>query len=140
MPGKKSLSLNQYYGHGGNQFWRILFDLFNVDYSVDYEKRTQLAINNHVAIWDVLKACERETSADSDILQEEPNDFESFFAEQINLKTIFFNGQGARDYFYNYLKAPDIPTLLLPSTSPANTRFTYREKLEKWKEITNWLS
>lgn len=29
MPGEMSLKLNQYYGHGGNHFWKIMFELFN---------------------------------------------------------------------------------------------------------------
>ncbi len=29
MPGEQSLRLQQYYEHKGNQFWKIIFALFN---------------------------------------------------------------------------------------------------------------
>lgn len=139
MPSKKSLELNQYYGHPGNQFWRILFDLFHVESSSDYQLRIDLAIKNQIAIWDVLKACERETSADSDILLEEPNDFKGFFSKHKTIRAVFFNGKAAANYFKNDFGAINIPHFTLPSTSPANTWFTFDEKLKEWSEIKNWL-
>jgi hypothetical protein len=70
MPGEMSLRLSQYYGHKGNQFWRIMFELHGVDFSADYERRRQLLLENRIALWDVLKACVREGSADSGIFFE----------------------------------------------------------------------
>jgi G:T/U-mismatch repair DNA glycosylase len=29
MPGERSLKLNQYNGHGGNAFWKLLFMIFD---------------------------------------------------------------------------------------------------------------
>jgi len=29
MPGERSIEINQYYGHKGNQFWKLMFDIFN---------------------------------------------------------------------------------------------------------------
>ena len=138
MPGKRSLAQNQYYGHRGNQFWPILFKLFDKEISTDYNVRTNLALTNGVAVWDVLKACERESSADSDILNEVSNDFESFFANH-NIKAIFHNGKNPKEFFDKYVKDVDIPQFVLPSTSPANSWFTKDEKLEEWKAILEWL-
>lgn len=138
MPSKKSLELNQYYGHGGNQFWRILFDLFQVEFSSNYQSRVDLALRNQIAIWDVLKACERESSADSDILFEEPNDFQSFFSKHKTIRAVFFNGKAAANYFQNDFGVIDIYHFTLPSTSPANTWFTYSTRFDEWKEILNW--
>ena len=42
MPGIRSLELQQYYGHTGNQFWKILFALFDEPFTKDYEKRIDL--------------------------------------------------------------------------------------------------
>lgn len=139
MPGKRSLELKQYYGHGGNTFWKIMFDLFQKPYSTDYEIKTKLLVDNSIALWDVLKACERESSSDSDILLEEPNDFETYFKSNSSLKAIFFNGKKAKDYFERYVVIPSIPCIILPSTSPANTWFTYDEKVEEWKAILKFI-
>ncbi|MBA7565564.1 hypothetical protein ES708_07249 [subsurface metagenome] len=139
MPGKRSLELKQYYGHGGNTFWKIMFDLFQKPYSTDYEIKTKLLVDNGIALWDVLKACERESSSDSDILLEEPNDFETFFQINSRLKTIFFNGKKAKEFFEKYVVAPNISCIALPSTSPANTWFTYDEKVEEWRSILKFI-
>ena len=63
MPGDRSLQLQQYYGHAGNHFWKILFTLFNRPFTKDYEVRTQLLLDHGIALWDVLRACECETSS-----------------------------------------------------------------------------
>lgn len=136
MPGEKSLRLNQYYGHRGNIFWKLIFKIFNQPFSEDYEIRKEILQKNKVALWDVLKACEREGSSDSSILVEAPNDFELFFSEHPNIKLIAFNGQNAEKYFYSYFGYNEaIPTITLPSTSPANTWKTFEEKLLEWKVI-----
>lgn len=139
MPGKRSLELNQYYGHPGNQFWPILFRLFGKDVSRDYEDRKQLAQVHEIAIWDVLQACERESSADSDIINEVPNDFDLFF-DTHPVKAIFHNGKNPKKYFDKYIEnQPAIPQFVLPSTSPANARLTRAQKLKEWKVLLEWL-
>jgi hypoxanthine-DNA glycosylase len=138
MPGKMSLKLNQYYGHGGNQFWKLIFNIFNEPFSTEYEKRKDVLIKNHIALWDVLKACVREGSSDNAILEEESNDFETFFDNHPNLELIAFNGKNAEGYFNRFCRVkPAIETVILPSTSPANTWKKFEEKLSEWKEIKN---
>lgn len=139
MPGKKSLELNQYYGHGGNHFWKILFCLFNEEFSTDYLSRIKLAQLNQIAIWDVLKACVRESNADSDIELEEANDFESFLKSHHTIQAIFFNGKNAAEFYSEHVKTNHLPQFILPSTSPANTWFTFDEKLKEWAQILNYL-
>ena len=136
MPGEKSLKMNQYYAHGGNQFWKLIFNIFNETFSNDYEKCKTILIQNKIALWDVLKACEREGSSDSSILKEESNDFKTFFINHPSIKLIAFNGNNAEAYFNTYSKEkPEIKNLTLPSTSPANTWKTFEQKLTEWKKI-----
>jgi hypoxanthine-DNA glycosylase len=136
MPGEKSLQINQYYGHGGNTFWKLISAIFNEPFSNDYEKRKKILLQNNIALWDVLKACEREGSSDNAILKEESNDFKSFFEKHPNIKIIAFNGQNAESYFNIYSNSrPIINYLTLPSTSPANTWKTFDEKLVEWIKI-----
>lgn len=136
MPGEVSLKLNQYYGHKGNSFWKIIFSLFNQPLSDKYEERKGLLLQNNIALWDVLKACKREGSSDNAILLEESNDFISFFDKHPKIKLIAFNGQNAEAYFYKYSKfRPEVDYLVLPSTSPANTWKSFDEKLDEWSKI-----
>jgi hypoxanthine-DNA glycosylase len=87
-------------------------------------------------LWDVLKGCEREGSADSAIIKEEVNDFENFFENHLEIKLIAFNGKNAEDYFNQfYPNKRNIETICLPSSSPANTWKSFEEKLGVWKQI-----
>lgn len=135
MPGERSLALNQYYGHGGNQFWKIIFACFNKPYSDDYATKTKLLTDHRIALWDVLQHCERVGSSDNAIIGEFPNDFKSFFIKHPSIKTVLFNGNNAAEFFQKHIGFADSYKYeILPSTSPANTWATKEEKLEKWKQ------
>lgn len=136
MPGEKSLSLNQYYGHSRNDFWKLLFTIFETPFSTDYDERQELILNNKVALWDVLQICEREGSLDSAIKKEAANDFSSFLKDHPNIRHIFFNGQKAAAFFKRYVPiGPEFNLTILPSTSPANAGISFEKKLEQWKMI-----
>lgn len=135
MPGKRSLAMSQYYAHGGNHFWKILFELFEHPFSKSYDDRVKLAIDNGVAIWDVLMACERVSSADADIVKEVPNDFDKFFRSQPNIRAVFFNGKNAEAYFNRYGILSPVPTYTLPSTSPGNGWYNYEQKRDAFQKI-----
>lgn len=140
MPGDKSLKLQQYYGHAGNHFWKIIFNLFDQPFSKDYEIRKQLLLDNGIALWDVLKACECEGSSDNNILNEEANDFQSFYNMYPEIKTVFFGSQKAETFYNKYvLKSPNKSYYTLPSPSSANTWKTFEQKLDEWKLIKHSL-
>lgn len=136
MPGIASLTLNQYYGHPRNAFWKLLFTIFEAPYSTDYDIRKQLVLSHHIALWDVLQTCVREGSLDRAIEQEVPNDFTPFLATHPNIEVIFFNGQQAAKYFNQYVQVSNRYKLVaLPSTSPANAGVSFEQKLEKWRKV-----
>jgi DNA-binding CsgD family transcriptional regulator len=93
--------------------------------------RKNLALKNHIAIWDVLQACVREGSLDNAIEQEVPNDFRNFLETHPNIKFIVFNGQKAAKYFNQYVTVSNQYKLVtLPSTSPANAGISFEQKLK----------
>jgi hypoxanthine-DNA glycosylase len=140
MPGTKSLEYNQYYAHSGNHFWKIMFALFNKPFSSSYTDRTSLIKENRLALWDVLKACERDGSADYNITVEEPNEIAAFLETHISIKAIAFNGKNAATYYHQYFgSALKLPTIILPSTSSANSWKTFNQKVEEWAVIKDWL-
>ena len=136
MPGKKSLELQEYYGYKYNVFWKILFNLLNSDFSEDYNTKKKLLIDNNIALWDSLQFCFRKGSADADIKDEIPNDFETFFKEHPTVTHVYFNGTASMNYYKKYVKYSNHLTFYgLPSTSPANARMSFEEKLNKWRVI-----
>jgi len=138
MPGVESLRQRQYYGHPRNQFWRIICRLLGGDFPLPYDERTQLLTGHHIALWDVLGECSREGSLDSAIRDESPNDLERFLAHHGTIRRVLFNGTPARTLFGRHFpglfasRRDDLVTL--PSTSPACARYTFDEKLARWRD------
>jgi len=135
MPGEKSLELQEYYGNRGNQFWRLLFTLFNKELSHEYNDKLSLLVYNQIALWDVLQYCEREGSLDSNIKNEEANDFEAFYKTYPQIKHVFFSSKNAAAYYDRYVgRKKDVEYDVLPSPSGANATKTFTQKLEIWQE------
>lgn len=136
MPGIKSLELGQYYGYKQNNFWKILFTIFKEELTDDYEAKKEFILKNNLAVWDVLKYCDRIGSLDSAIKNEITNDFDTFLKEHPHIKTILFNGQKAAAFFKKYTNLNDNYELItLPSTSPANASKSFELKLKEWNVI-----
>ena len=134
MPGEASLQLNQYYGFKQNAFWKILFHVYHTIYSDDYAHKKQLILDHQLALWDVLQFCTREGSLDSAIKEEVPNDILGLLKQHKSIRKILFNGQKAKQYFDKYIKYSELEIHVLPSTSPANARMSFDEKLVKWRD------
>lgn len=134
IPGKESLRMEAYYAHGQNAFWKIIFALHDLPFTLDYQIRREVLLKNDIALWDVLKACSRESSLDNDIRLEEPNDLRTFLQSHPGISKIFFNGKSAAKYFRKYFSDIYIPTQTLPSTSPAHA-VKWDQKLISWLVI-----
>ncbi len=142
MPGAESLRQQQYYAHPRNGFWPIMQSLFAISTSLPYQQRCEQLTHQHIAVWDVLKACERPGSLDSNIASNsiEANDFNAFFQAHPKVQAVFFNGAKAEQiYMKSVLPTLDkirqkIPTERLPSTSPAHAVLSLEEKQTIWHE------
>ena len=136
MPGEASLRANEYYGNPRNHFWKLLFTIWQQPFSSDYKTKKKLLLNNHIALWDVLQACERQGSLDSAIVKEVPNDFQTFLSAHPNITHIYFNGQKAAQYFKRYIGTDNNYTLVtLPSTSPAHAGRSLVDKTRAWRDV-----
>ncbi len=138
MPSKESLRLMQYYANKRNAFWKIMFSLCDTNFSEDYDDRKSLLIKNRIAVWDTLKACERESSADADIILPEPNDVAGFLKEHPSIVVVFCNGREAKAYFEKYFPTLTIRNYYLPSSSAANA-IGWQKKYNEWKTILEYL-
>lgn len=137
MPGVESLRLQQYYANPRNQFWKIIYSLFNREPNPNYEERIAFIKNKKIAVWDAIGTCYREGSLDSNIQEEKVNDFSALFEAYLNIKTVLFNGGKAYETYKKWIGFGTIPNLTfhkLTSSSPANTK-KYEEKLREWVVI-----
>ena len=142
MPGGPSLRVGQYYGNPQNLFWPFMEEIHGVPRDLPYAERLAALNDAGVALWDVLRECEREGSLDAAIVpaSEQPNDFAWLLATYPSLQRICFNGAKAATAFTRHV-VPTLPPLLtdhltlipLPSTSPANRAIPTAEKLAKWR-------
>jgi len=136
MPGERSLELQQYYGHAGNHFWKILFNLFGREFTKDYTQRVELLREKHIALWDVLSHCEGEGSADTAIRNEVANDFKAFYKQYPHIRKVFFASRPAEKFYDKYVgRSEDKQYQTLPSPSGAYAAMRLETKIEKWQVI-----
>jgi double-stranded uracil-DNA glycosylase len=140
MPGKDSLAAEQYYAHSRNAFWPIMGEMFGASQDLCYDKRLKVLLSNGIGIWDVIKSCRRKTSLDSHIEETTivVNDFARVMNQCSQLRLICFNGVKSEQTFNRYVDCNLIPASIirirLPSTSPANARTNFKQKLEVWRD------
>jgi TDG/mug DNA glycosylase family protein len=140
MPGVASLEAVQYYAFPRNAFWKIMGDLFGATAELGYQERLTVIKRNHIALWDVIAACQRPGSLDSAISDSglATNDFNAFLDQHPSIKDIYFNGQKAANLFAKKV-SPGLTRQYqyqtLPSTSPAYAAKSYAQKLDAWSII-----
>ena len=136
LPGKKSLEIQQYYGHARNRIWKILSHLTGSDISVTYQQKKELLYKNKIGLWDVAHSAHREGSLDSNIKDENPNDIEGLIKNYDSIKVIGFNGKKSEKMFYKYFtEKPEIKYVPLPSTSPANMVISFEDICARWSQL-----
>jgi len=136
IPGIKSLEQAKYYAHPRNNFWKILYTLFEEPYGADYEKKKNFLRRHHIAVWDVIKHCKREGSLDTAIKDDETNDFDWLFKTYPNIHTVLFNGTKAYQTFNKKVgfAYKDISFHKLGSTSPAHA-IAFEDRIKDWEII-----
>lgn len=135
FPSEESRRLNEYYANKRNQFWRLLFEIYNCEYdkNINYDKKVEFLYNHQIALWDMIDSCITEGSLDSKILDPKLSNIEALLKKYKNIQKIFCNGK----FSYKLLKSQNIEdhdVYILPSSSPTNT-VKYEEKFKSWKNI-----
>ena len=139
MPSVASLGAQEYYAHPQNRFWPLLARILEQRPApADYQERLAMLLRHHIALWDAIAACDRPGSMDAAIKNEQGNDFAALLMKYPNIHTICFNGSKACQCFKKYNKAllsrSDLHFYPLPSTSPANARWTMAMLEDAWKK------
>lgn len=135
FPSVKSREQCFFYGHPQNRFWRVLSTVFADEVPQTIAEKEAFLHKNHVALWDVLAACDISGSADSTIKNAVPNDL-SLILKTAPIRQVFVNGKTAEKYFNRYLaKAYQLEAICLPSTSPANATWSLEKLAEAWQIV-----
>ena len=142
LPSDESIRKQQYYGNPVNDFWRLISEVIEVDITaLDYSARIEKLQEHGIGLWDVLFAGERDGSMDSNIKNEEINDFSNLNSIAPNLRLICFNGKKAGEFekIIQEHEGHGIETKILPSSSGANRRFSDKRIIE-WKSIADTIA
>ncbi len=148
MPGVASLQAAQYYAHPRNAFWPIMGSLCAAGPDLAYAKRLQRLRRAGVALWDVVKQCQRDGSLDSSIRQQDLalNDFAGLLEQCRDLRCICLNGNKAAALFRRRalpllqqsaaltVRLQQIELHDMPSTSPAHAAMSRAQKQTIWQQ------
>lgn len=135
MPSPKSREAGFFYGHPQNRFWRVLAALFDEPVPESNAERTDLLLRHHIALWDVLAACDIEGASDASIVNAQPNDLAGIL-QAAPVRRVFCTGATAAR-LYGKLCEPStgMAAEKLPSTSPANAAWSLPRLVEAYRAV-----
>lgn len=129
FPSVKSRKVEFYYGNPQNKFWRVVCSYFGESIPQAVEGKKSFLLNHNIALWDIVTECEISGSQDSTIKNFKVADLKTLL-QNCSIRYIILNGSTAYKIFEKNYGGLDIPYIKLPSTSPANTRFSE----EEWRD------
>ena len=139
LPGEASLAVQQYYGNPRNAFWRLMEGVLDTPLApLTYEDRLAALLAHGVGLWDVIAEAERPGSLDAAIKDPAANDLVKLIEALPALRAMAFNG-GTAAKLGGRLIGDHIPTIALPSSSPAHAARSFEQKAEAWGELASWL-
>ncbi len=134
FPSVKSREEMFFYGHPQNRFWQVISSVFDDALPLTVKEKRAFLLKHGVAVWDVIESCDIVGSSDSSIRNAKPNDIEKILSSA-DIRAIFVNGKTAEKYYNKYLKEKvHRESIFLPSTSPANAKFTLEDLTKIWKK------
>lgn len=137
LPSPKSRAQGFYYGHPQNRFWPTLAAVLQepAPDREDIAAKKAMLLKHRIALWDVLASCRIAGAADSSISQPQPNDIAGLLA-QTQIRAIFCTGTKAHSLYQRLcLPQTGLPAQLLPSTSPANRRWSNSRLQAAYQQI-----
>lgn len=123
FPSVKSRDVNFYYGNPQNRFWKILANAYNEVVPVTIDEKKSLLSRRKIALWDIVTECEIEGSLDSAIKNPKIADLYAVL-NSADIVKILTNGTKSNELTLRCFPELSDKIVKLPSTSPANTRFS----------------
>ncbi|MCR5283401.1 MAG: DNA-deoxyinosine glycosylase [Lachnospiraceae bacterium] len=134
FPSVKSREQMFFYGHPQNRFWRVIAEVFGDEIPASIPEKKAFLKKHHIALWDVIAACEIEGSSDASIKNVIPTDL-SRILDTADICGIFVNGKTAEKYYKKYAEGSiNKKAICLPSTSPANAAWRMEALSRAWGE------
>ncbi len=137
FPSVKSRNVQFYYGNPQNRFWKMLQDVFKIDFNVSSSKKIENLHKLNIALWDIVKNSNIKGSSDlnliKNITQNDINDIDGLIAKT-KIKKILCNGKASYNLCCKYVKS-DVEIVYVPSTSPACVKFNQSKWEEELKNI-----
>jgi len=100
FPSPLSREKSEYYGNPQNKFWRIIFDVFNVEFvDPSYDEKKNVLYNNGVALWDVVESCDIDGALDKNIKSPVYNAGLPEFIKSNGIVKVLFNGKTAYELY-----------------------------------------
>lgn len=132
FPSIRSRETAFYYGHPQNRFWKVIASVFGRPEPKTIEEKRLLLHSSHIALWDVIAACDVKGSADSSIRHAIPTDLSAIF-RTADIRCVILNGKTAERYYRaNQAKYISCPAVCLPSTSAANAALSLDALIHAW--------
>lgn len=135
FPSVESRKAEFYYSNPRNRFWKVIARIFNCTEANTIDDKKNMLIKNRIALWDVIESCEITGSSDSSIKDVVPADL-SIILKTANIENLYANGDKAFKLYMKYTYPITKREIIkLPSTSPANAKFTLDKLIANWKCI-----
>ena len=143
FPSVISRKFGFYYTNPQNRFWRVLAAILNAAVPESTDEKIKFLLSHHIAIYDAAISCEIEGSSDAKMSKIIPVNLKPVFKEA-NIMQVYANGSKAYEICKKYLeeeiiKATKNEVIKLPSTSPANAKFSLEKLKYEWKVVANTL-
>ncbi len=135
FPSVRSREQGFFYGHPQNRFWRVLAAVEETAVPQTIEEKKHFLLKHHIAVWDVIQACDITGSSDSSIKNVIPNDI-NIILKAASVKQIYVNGKKAEQLYKKYIFSTTArKAVCLPSTSPANAAWNLERLIAAWRII-----
>lgn len=139
FPSVKSRQAEFYYAHPRNRFWQVLAEIFNEPVPEGVSQKCKFLLNNRVAIYDAAFSCSIKGSLDANMQNEIPADLSKIF-KKAKIKAVFANGNKAYKICQKFhtqiiLHHTGKSVIKLPSSSPANAKFSLENLIKEWQQI-----
>ncbi|OUT16088.1 DNA-deoxyinosine glycosylase [Campylobacter concisus] len=143
FPSVISRKFGFYYTNPQNRFWRVLAGILNADVPESKDEKIKFLLSHHIAIYDAAISCEIEGSIDAKMSKIVPVNLKPIF-NTANITQVYVNGGKAYEICKKYLedeiiKATKNEVTKLPSTSPANAKFSLEKLAKEWSVIVRAL-
>ena len=121
FPSVVSRKFGFYYANPQNRFWRVLAQILNAPLPASTDEKINFLLAHRIAIYDAAISCEIKGSSDAKMTAVEPANLEPIF-KTANITQVYAN-----------------VVIKLPSTSPANAKFSIDKLASEWSAIAEAL-